>query len=104
MKLEEFAKVLETTGYPVAFYEFTKEDPAGSIPFICYLPIQPDIFGADDAVYYSQTWIQVELYTEDKDLAAEANVEHALASFFYSKDEGKIDSENIYMVKYQLFI
>lgn len=104
MKLEEFAKVLEAAGYPVAFYEFTQNHPAGSIPFICYLPITTDGVAADDVVYFSQSGIQVELYTEDKDPAAEANVENVLADFVFSKDEGKIDTENLYMVKYQMFI
>lgn len=101
MTLEEFAKLLETTNMPVAFYEFPKEEPHDP-PFICYITPGASQFGADGRVYYSGIKIQVELYTLQKDLEAEKKVESALASFYFTKDEGYLDSEKMYMVTYQL--
>lgn len=101
MTLEEFAKQLETAGFPVAFYEFPKEEPHDP-PFICYLTPGASQFGADGVVYYSGTKVQVELYTLQKDLEAEKKVETALASFYFQKDEGYLEDEKIYMVTYQL--
>lgn len=101
MTLEEFAKLLESTGFPVAFYEFPKEEPHDP-PFICYVTPGPSQFGADGVVYYSGKNVQVELYTLQKDQEAEEKVETALASFYFLKDEGYLDDEKIYMVTYQL--
>lgn len=101
MTQKEFADLLETTGFPVAFYEFPNEEPHDP-PFICYLTPGPTQFGADGVVYFSSTNVQVELYTVQKDVEAEQKVENALASFYYLKDEGYLEKEKVYMVTYQL--
>lgn len=101
MTQKEFADLLETTGFPVAFYEFPKEEPHNP-PFICYLTPGSTQFGADGVVYFSSTNVQVELYTVQKDVEAEQKVENALASFYYLKDEGYLEKEKVYMVTYQL--
>lgn len=103
MTLEEFAKQLETTGFPVAFYEFPKEEPHDP-PFLCYIVLPATTFSADGVVYFSSTGIQVELYTLKKNIEAEQKVETALNSFFYEKDEGILEDEKIYMVTYRLTI
>ena len=101
MSLEEFAIVLEGTGYPVAFWQFPKEAPHDP-PFICYITPGSNPFGADGVVYYSSDNIQVELYTLKRDKGAQKKVEAVLASFFYLKDEGYLEDEKMYMTKYTL--
>ena len=77
---------LETTGYPVAFRNFPKNKIVKP-PFVCYVTPSTETFAADGRVYHSTQNVQVELYTNEKDLSAEQNVESALADFFYEKDE-----------------
>ena len=103
MTLEEFAKQLETTGFPVAFYEFPKEEPHDP-PFLCYIPLPTQQFSADGIVYFSSIKVQVELYTLKKNIEAEQKLERALSSFYFEKDEGYLEDEKIYMVTYQLTI
>ena len=103
MTLLEFNNLLESTGYPVAFRSFPKEEPHEP-PFICYITPGTENFAADGIVYHSNQQVQVELYTTDKDTTAEAKLEEALADFYYIKDEGYIDSEKVYMVTYSLII
>lgn len=101
MSQEEFAQLLDTTGLPVAFYQFPEDEPHDP-PFICYIVRTPTQFSADGCVYYSGINVQVELYTLKKDLDAEKKVEDALKVFFFVKDEGNLDEERMYMVTYQL--
>ena len=57
---------------------------------------------ADNTNYAQITELTIELYTDNKDFAAEAAVEDALtaAEIVYEKDETYIDSERMYMVTY----
>lgn len=55
-------------------------------------------------MYYKISRVNVELYTDKKDLNAEQKVEDALdaASIFYAKSEVWIDSEKLYEVLYEM--
>ena len=99
--MEEIQGLLEGTGYPVAYNVFPKEE-AHDPPFICWLITGNENFAADDTVYYKAPEVQVELYTPLKDEDAEQEVEDALAAYFYTKDEGWLEDEEMYMVTYQL--
>ncbi len=101
MTLEEFNKVLEKAGYPVAFRHFNKNEKVEP-PFICYITPSVDCFAADGKTFYSAQEVQVELYTVDKDINVEHKVEEVIADFYYQKDEGYIESERMYMVAYRL--
>lgn len=103
MKLEEFAELLESTGFPIAFYQFPKDEPHEP-PFICFITTNQSQFAADGIVYYSGINVQVELYTLQKNIEAEKKVEEALSDFFYSKDEGYLDDEKMHMVTYRLSV
>lgn len=101
MSLEAFKELLETSGFPVAYHSFpAKEDPP--MPYIVYLTPYSKNFKADGRVYASLKSMQVELYTQFKDLEAEAKVEAALEEYYYRKSETWIDSENCYEVIYEL--
>lgn len=104
MTILELDTLLKTSGYPVAAHHF--EGAPESIPFIAYLTTGSGTFGADNKVYFKSPQLQVELYTNQKDETAEANVEALFdgADIFYSKDEAWIDSEDLYMVSYSITI
>lgn len=99
--LEKMKNILETTGLPVAYYAFP-EGEAPPLPFICYLVSGSNNFIADGAVYHKIDRLQVELYTEVKDPAAEEAVEGVLASFVWEKTETYIDSEKCYQIMYEI--
>ena len=101
MTIQEFGELLETTGFPVAFFQFPKEAPHDP-PFICYITTGSTPFGADGKTYYSGENIQVELYTVKRDKEAQSVVENTLASFYFLKNEGFLKDEGMYMTTYQL--
>ena len=101
MTYKEIAQLIDGIGYPYAYYQFEKET-AKEPPFICfYYPGRDDML-ADNTNYAQITELVIELYTDNKDFAAEAAVESALeaAEIVYEKDETYIDSERMYMITY----
>lgn len=101
MTYKEIAELIDGIGYPYAYYQFEKET-AKEPPFICFYYPGRDDFLADDTNYAQITELIIELYTDNKDFAAEAAVESALeaAEIVYEKDETYIDSERMYMITY----
>jgi len=102
MTLTELYTLLKSTGYPVAYSHFNGSPP--SIPFITYLEADSTNFFADNRTYKQVKGIQVELYTNKKDLTAEATIEtlldqHELA---YETDEIYIESEQLFKKIYFL--
>lgn len=101
MTLEDLREILESTGIPVA-YRAWPEDAAPPLPYICYIAAYSNNFAADGVVYHKISHIQVELYTEKKELLCEAKVENALASFFWEKEEIYLDDEKCYEILYEI--
>lgn len=103
MNLSNLNDILSKTGYPVAYYQF-KSSP--SIPFICYLVVGSNNFAADNKVVFKNDLIDIELYTEKKDIQAESNLEKVLddACIFYEKSENYIEKENMFQIVYSIAI
>jgi hypothetical protein len=101
MTYKEIATLVDGIGYPYAYYQFEKET-AKDPPFICFYYPENNDFLADNTNYAHITELTIELYTDNKDFAAEAAVEDALttAGIVYEKDETYIDSERMYMITY----
>ena len=101
MTYKEIAQLIDGIGYPYAYYQFEQET-AKEPPFICFFYPGRDDMLADDSNYAQITELTIELYTDNKDFAAEAAVESALeaAEIVYEKDETYIDSERMYMITY----
>ena len=99
----EVKAMVEEMGLPYAYDHFA-EGEAVDPPFTCYLIPGSDNFAADGKVYHKISRVNVELYTDKKDLNAEQKVEDALdaASIFYAKSEVWIDSEKLYEVLYEM--
>lgn len=99
--MEELLTMLKEMDIPFAYDHFAEgESPSPS--FICYLLPGTDNFSADGRVYLKVNQINIELYTDYKDLSVESKVETVLDShgIFYDRSETWIESEKMYEVLY----
>ena len=101
MTHEEVMAMMEEIGLPYAYHHFA-EGESPDTPFICYLLPQSDNFSADGKVYLKVSSVNIELYTDSKDLAVEQKLETVLDihGIFYDKTEVWIESEKLYEVLY----
>lgn len=99
--MDDLLKLLEETGIPFAYDHFA-EGESPDPPFICYLLPQSNHFSADGKVYLKVSSVNIELYTDIKDLAVEQELEAVLDGhgIFYEKTEVWIESEKLYEVLY----
>ena len=99
--MDDLVKLLEETGIPFAYDHFA-EGESPDPPFICYLLPGSNHFSADGKVYLKVSSVNIELYTDSKDLAVEQKLEAVLDGhgIFYEKTEVWIESEKLYEVLY----
>ena len=99
--MDDLVRLLEETGIPFAYDHFA-EGESPDPPFICYLLPQSDNFSADGKVYLKVSSVNIQLYTDSKDLAVEQTLEAVLDThgIFYDKTEVWIESEKLYEVLY----
>lgn len=102
MTKAEVVGMLEEIGLPFAYDHFA-EGEAVNPPFLVYLYPRANNFAADGVAYYKIDRLQMELYTDKKDIGLEERVEAVLDryGFFYSKSETWISSEKMYEVLYE---
>ncbi|MBC2722031.1 hypothetical protein [Desulfosporosinus sp.] len=102
----ELVTALKSLGMPIAYSEFksTLENPAPPPPFITYQFTDDDDLRADNQNYVDIGNYNIELYTDKKDLAKETLVQDKLKELrlTYSKNEAKIESEDLYQVIYRI--
>ena len=98
MELKNIMKLLGGLGIPIAYHQFPEP------PFLIYLTLGSHNFSADGMVYFKVKQLDVELYTDKKDLALEEELEKILDAqgIFYNKTETYIKSEKLYEVLYEL--
>lgn len=100
MTITELKTILDSTGLPVAYYQFHN---APSVPFLVYwIPESDDVF-ADNQNYQARRSVQIELYADFKDFPLEARVEGVLKSnnLTFRKSEAYIESEHLHEVIYE---
>ena len=106
MTLAELKKILDTAGFPVAYSHFTAtiEKPVPNPPYICYLSTGSNNFMADGIVYKKIDNVDIELYTNKKDLVAEGKLEKALDDneIPYDSIETWIESEKLFQKIYEV--
>jgi hypothetical protein len=106
MTLVELKLLLDQTGFPVTYSHFTpaKNNPVPNPPYICYLETFSTNFYCDNKVYKEIQNVQVELYTQKKDLEAEANLEAILDlnEIPYETSESFIESEKLFQKIYEV--
>ena len=98
----QIAQIIKSIGYPVAYHHFA-EGQEPSKPYIVYLYPGTDNFSADGTVYQDINQIDIELYTDNKIIAAEKAVEAVLKEhgFFYEKTESYLETEKMFEVLYE---
>ncbi|MEK4502801.1 hypothetical protein [Bacillus sp. FSL R12-0069] len=105
MTLGELIKILEATGYPVAYSHFTAtpNNPVPAPPYICILVDGSANLMADNKVYHKINDLNIELYTVKKDLTAEAKLEQVLDDHEIPYDSYGtfIESEKMYQKIYE---
>lgn len=103
MTHQEVIKLMEEMKLPYAYHHFA-EGESPEPPFIVFLFPGSDNFAADGVVYYKINRLNIELYTDLKNVELEATVEAVLDEhgIFYEKSEVWIESENLYEVLYQM--
>jgi hypothetical protein len=101
MTLVELKQILDTTGYPVAYSHFNSLVDA---PFITYLDAFSNNYFADNKVHTKVKNVQVELYTNYKDLTAESTLEDILDAneIPYETTETFIKSEQLFQKIYEI--
>lgn len=99
--MDEMLQILKEIGLPFAYDHF-EEGQAPDPPFLCYLSPSSHNFGADGIVYLPVLSFDLELYTEEKDPQAEAQIETVLTAhgLFFDKTETAIPSERLFEVLY----
>jgi hypothetical protein len=106
MTLSELNLILQTTGFPVAYSHFVESDnePLPAPPFITYLVLYSSNFSADNVIYKQFQNLQIELYTDRKDLEAEAIVEAVLNDneIPFATTESYIESEQLFQKIYEV--
>ena len=88
---------------PHAYHHFV-EGESPEPPFLVFLYPNSDNFAADGMVYFKVNRLNIELYTDLKDVELEETVEAMLDKhgIFYEKSEVWIELENLYEVLYQM--
>jgi hypothetical protein len=101
MTLPELVQILKATGYPVAYSHFPS---APTVPFITYLESSSDNFQADNRTYQRVKNVDIELYTNKKDLTAESTLEALLDAndLPYEILETYIESEQLFQKIYNI--
>lgn len=103
MTEQEVYQIVKSIGFPVAYHHF-EEGQSPDLPFLVYLYPESNNFSADGIVYQKITELDIELYTDKKNLNAEKKIETVLKKngFFYNKTETYLDTEKMYEVLYEM--
>lgn len=103
MTHEQVMAMMAEMKLPYAYDHFA-EGESPEPPFVVFLYPGSNNFAADGKVYYKVNRLNIELYTDLKDVEHEEQVEAVLDGhgIFYEKSEVWIESENLYEVLYQM--
>lgn len=103
MTHEEVMGMIEKMGLPFAYDHFV-EGESPDPPFVVFLYPNSSNFAADGRVYFKASRLNIELYTDRKDIGLEERVEAVLdgCGIFYEKSEVWIESEKLYEVLYEM--
>ena len=98
MTVSEINTILESTGLPVAYYQFDNDTPQ-QLPFICWLITAHNDVMADNGNYTEVMRLVIELYTESKDFALEQQLRAVLAEndIAFLQEGTEIDAEQMHL-------
>lgn len=100
MTCSDIHKMLCQLNIPVAYHHFAEQKTA---PFIVYLNPYDNNFSADNKSYVKFKAIQIELYTDKRDLALERELEKILDEHDlpFDKTEVWLEKEKVYQMIYE---
>lgn len=103
MTEKEVFQMVKSVGLPAAYHHF-EEGQSPAPPFVVYLYPGTNNFSADGTVYQGINQLDIELYTDIKDLAVEKIVEAVLKEhgLFYEKTETYLETERMFEVLYEM--
>lgn len=103
MKKEQIEKMLDEIGIKYKYHHF-ETDEAVAPPFICWLTPGSNNFAADGKVFFKVDKLDIELYTDNKNMELEEKIENVLEEHgvFWEKKETWIESEKMYEVLYEM--
>lgn len=105
-KISKFTRLndaLKQLDIPTAYHHFSEPVEA---PFIVYYSPHINNFVADNSIYHQTDYVEVELYTEIKDLELEQKLHDIFTKLdiIYDKYEVYIKEEKLFMQTYELEI
>lgn len=103
MTHDEVMEMISKMGLPSAYDHFA-EGESPNPPFVVFLYPNSRNFAADGKVYFKASRLNIELYTDQKDISLEETVEAVLDGYgiFYEKSEAWIESEKLYEMLYEM--
>ena len=106
MKLLVFDELLSETVLIIQYHSF-KKGQAPNPPYVVYTAGRPVVQLGDNQQEFKVDTVIVELVTDKKELALEEKLENLLnqSKFFFEKeDETYIDSEELFVVTYSVYL
>lgn len=103
-KLEALYSILSSLKIPVAYDHFNTEQ---NLPYIAFVEERSDNTFADNIVYFENSTVNIELYTEYKDESLEDDLKTLLSNYDYPYQktlETRMDEEGLYEVVYTITI
>ena len=99
----EVMAIVDEMGMESAYHHFA-EGESPEPPFVVFHYPKANNFSADGVAYFKVNRLNIELYTDLKDVELEQRVEAVLDShgIFYAKSEVWIESERLYEVLYEM--
>lgn len=103
MTHEKVMAIVDEMGMESAYHHFA-EGESPEPPFVVFLYPKANNFSADGVAYFKVNRLNIELYTDLKDVELEQRVEAVLDGhgIFYAKSEVWIESERLYEVLYEM--
>jgi hypothetical protein len=100
MTYQEINKLIESIGLPYAYYQF-EDNTSIAPPFVVFFYDYSDVY-ADDSNYAEKVVLNIELYTDYKDIEKEKAVEKILrdAGLSWDKESARIPSERMWQTAY----
>ena len=101
MTLKEIATMISTIGYPYRYSHFSEVPQPPYVVF--YYPSENDVL-ADNSNYVNKRQFFVELFTQTKDVTAEAAVEAVLKAngFSWYKQTDFLNDEKLFQTTYEM--
>ena len=105
MTHEEVMVLMEEIGLPYAYHHFA-EGESPDPPFAVFLYPGSKNFSADGKVYFKVSRLNIEIYTDVKNIELEQQTEAVLDEhgIFYKKSEVWIESEILYESLYEMAV